>query len=203
VYWRRRNLPGSGGAQINVRAGLILRDTTAAGPRSVFWYALSVAAIAHSVLWFLSGHPWPYTVAASRTLHNISDRDAIIAVLLLVPGFLYTRLTLPDRHSITGYLGAAPRMAAQACIAIMAVMAAALATGVGGMALAVISFCTFVLSVASAITIILPDLVRWLAKRRHKERSTLEQLRAMRTPGWVNPGKNDVSPDVIFSWRSS
>lgn len=207
AYWRRRNHREIDGAQITVRAGLVLRDATAAGPRSVFWYALSVAAIAHSVLWFLTGQLWPYTFAASATLHDIPDRDAIIAVLLLVPGFLYTRLTLPDRQSITGYLRAAPRMAAQVSIASMALMAAALATGVGGVALVAISFVTFLLSITSAITIIVPDCISWVAKRRHRTRSVDEQLRTLRVPRWANPGRTPrataVVPDVTFSWRAS
>lgn len=207
VYWRRRDTRENGGAQINVRAGLILRDSTETGPWSVFWYGLSVAAIAHSVLWFLSGHPWPYAVSAATELHDISDRDAIIAVLLLVPGLLYTRLTLPDRQSISGYLRAAPRMAAKACIVVVALMAAAVATGVSGIWLIAVSAFTVFLSAASATMVVLPDVTNWLAKRRHKRWSMEEQLRRMRAPGWVNPSRRsdegDVSPDVIFSWRSS
>lgn len=207
VYWRRRNTRENGGAQINIRAGLTLRDTTAAGPRSVTWYALSVAAIAHAVLWFLSGHLWPYSPAAADALHRIEDRDAIIAVLLLVPGLLYTRLTLSDRQSITGYLRAAPRMAAKACIVVMAFMSAALATGVDGVGLVVTGGITVALSVVSAVTIVYPDLASAVAKLRNTKRSTEEQLRRMRVPGWVDPGwrpgRNDLVPDVIFSWRSS
>jgi hypothetical protein len=206
VYWRRRSHRGVEGAQIEIRAGLTLRDTTAAGPRSVFWYALSVMAIAHSVMWFLTGRPWPYTLAAGGMLHDIKDRDAIIAVLLLVPGFLYTRLALPDRQSITGYLRAAPRMAAQSCIIVMALMAAAIATGVPGEVLVVVSFITFAVSITSGITIVIPDLRAWLARRLDRQRSTDEQLRSMRAPEWVSPGltpRKRVAPDVVFSWRAS
>ncbi|HEX6357593.1 hypothetical protein [Actinophytocola sp.] len=207
VYWRRRDTRDNGGAQITVRAGLILRDTTAAGPGSVFWYALSVAAIAHSVMWFLTKHLWPYSAEGARNLVEISDRDAIIAVLLLVPGLLYTRLTLPDRQSITGHLRAVPRMAAKACIVVMAFMAAALAAGVGGMGLVVIAAITVSLSVVAAIAVGYPEFVAWLARRRHKKRSIEQQLRGMRVPAWVDPGRRadgkSVAPDVIFSWRAS
>jgi hypothetical protein len=203
VYWRRRHTRENGDAQIDIRAGLVLSDATASGSRSVGWYALSVAAIAYFVLWFLSGHPWPYQSAAAERLSGIEDLDAIIAVLLLVPGFLYTKLTLPDRQSITGYLRAAPRVTAQACIAVMALMATALATGVEGGWLVAVSGFTVSLSLALALTIVYPALTA----RRHKERSTEEQLYRMRAPDWVNPGRrsraNAMSPDVIFSWRSS
>lgn len=56
----------------------------------------------------------------------------MIAVLLLVPGFLYTRLGLSERHSIAGHLRALARLVANCCIGVIAVVGAVVAAGLTG-----------------------------------------------------------------------
>lgn len=203
VYWRRQNTRNTADDHLDLRAGLILRDTTAAGPRSVSWYAAAVAAVTHCVASFMTKRWWPYDLAGANALWDIQDRGAIIAVLLLVPGFLYTRLALPDRHSITGYLRAVPRLAALVCIISMAILAACIAAGVAGTGLMIALFMAFALSTVSAVVIILPEWLALAKKCLRRQRTTDERLRMIGAPDWVRHGRTKrrraARPDVIFS----
>lgn len=129
------NWRGSGavaGVQVDLYAAALLRDTTAAGPRAVRLYGLAVAAMGFVAACLLSGRPWPFGAAAAAALEHISDADAVISVLLLVPGFHYTRLSLPNRHSVAGQLRGLSRLVANLCIAAVALAAAAIAAGTSG-----------------------------------------------------------------------
>ena len=122
--WRGCAAPvATAGAPLEIRAGMLLRDTTAAGPRRVCQYAVLVAVVGFLFAAFLAGSPWPFDAAGRVRLGAIRDADAVIAVLLLVPGFLYTRLGLTDRRSISGRLRSLPRAVANVCIAVIAAVA--------------------------------------------------------------------------------
>jgi hypothetical protein len=126
VYWRRTEGPINAG-QINIRAGAILREATSAGPRDALLYALALTGIVYLVAAFLSRSIWPYDRAILGPAHFIRSPDSVIAVLLVLPGFLYTRLTIPDPHSISGHLRAVPRIVIRVCVSSMVVVAAAVA----------------------------------------------------------------------------
>jgi hypothetical protein len=111
---------------------MLLRDTTAAGPRRVCQYAVLVAIVGYLFAAFLAGDPWPFSAAARVRLGRITDAGAVISVLLLVPGFLYTRLGLSDRRSISGRLRALPRAVANVCIGVIALVAGTIASGLSG-----------------------------------------------------------------------
>ena len=91
------------GAPLEIRAGMLLRDTTAAGPRLVCQYAVLVAVVGFLFTAFsppARGRSTPPTgsgCSGSGTPMRSSGS-------LLVPGFLYTRLGLSDRRSISGRL---------------------------------------------------------------------------------------------------
>lgn len=128
AYWRRPPHQSADGRPVRIRCALTLRDATGARPRAVLTYAASVSLIAYLIAAFLTESPFILNGEATAT----SNADAVIAVLLLVPGFLYTRLDLPMRQSIAGHLQVVPRFVAHVCIAAMVVMSAAIATGVEG-----------------------------------------------------------------------
>ena len=107
--WHGCSTPAAtAGAPVEIRAGMLLRDTTAAGPRRVCEYAVLVAVLGFLFAAFLAGDPWPFAAASRPRLGTIADAGAVISVLLLVPGFLYTRLGLADKRSISGRLRALP-----------------------------------------------------------------------------------------------
>jgi hypothetical protein len=131
--WRGCHQAARRGSPIRVHAGMLLRDTTSAGPRRVRLYALMVAAVGYSLAASLAHTAWPFGDGPARArLGTIANPDAVNSVLLLVPGFLYTRLALSDRHSIAGHLRALPRAVANLCIAVVAVVGGVVASGLPG-----------------------------------------------------------------------
>lgn len=130
--WRGSMQTAAIGTPVQIRAGMLLRDTTAAGPRSVCLYALLVAIVGYVLAAFLARLGWPFGPEARPALGAVADADAVIAVLLLVPGFLYTRLALSDRHSIAGHLRALPRAVANICIGVVAAVGGVVAAGLPG-----------------------------------------------------------------------
>jgi hypothetical protein len=137
AYWRGPGTDTGRGTQVALYAAALLTDTTVAGPRAVRLYGVFVAMIGYLAACFLAGSPWPFSPAGVAAFGRIRDPDAVIAVLLLVPGFLYTRLSLPARNSVAGRLQALSRLVANLCIVVVAVAAAAVAAGTSGAAIAV------------------------------------------------------------------
>jgi hypothetical protein len=129
AYWRRAPERSVNSRQIKIRAGAILRDATSAGPRDALLYAVVLAATAYLIACLLTHSFWPYTKASEAAFQSIHNTEAVIAVLLLVPGFLYSRLTLPDSHSVSGHLRAVPRFVVRVCIEAYAKLRLLLARG--------------------------------------------------------------------------
>jgi hypothetical protein len=172
------------GAPVEIHAGMILRDTTAAGPRRVRQYAVLVAAVGFLFAAFLASDWWPFGAGSRVRLGDIDDADAVIAVLLLVPGFLYTRLGLTDRRSISGRLRALPRAVANVCIAVIAAVAAAVASGMSGGWVQLAFAAMVVVPLAAA------GLLRY---RRRPERDSAELVR-LGAPQWLDGTEIDRVP---------
>lgn len=127
AYWRRPPESTIDSGQIRVRAGVILRDATGAGPRDALLYAAVLAGTAYLMACFLTRSLWPYGATRENSFGSIAHTEAVIAVLLIVPGFLYARLTLPDPHSISGHLREVPRLVVRVCIFSMVLVATSVA----------------------------------------------------------------------------
>jgi hypothetical protein len=128
AYWRRSGGRDPRGDHVRVRATLVLKDSTKSGPLNVTFYALAVATVSFVLGWLLVGSPWPYGRAATEALGHIGDGQSVITMLLLLPGFLYSRLSLPPRRTVLGYLGTLPQALVQLSIAAVAGFATAVAT---------------------------------------------------------------------------
>ncbi|MEU8633180.1 hypothetical protein AB0C38_13490 [Amycolatopsis sp. NPDC048633] len=190
AYWRRHagRLP-DGAPQTTVKAGLVLRDTTAAGPISVFCYAVGIGAIAYLMAFLLTGRAFPFDSSTAADFGRIDNTASVITVLLLIPGFLYTRLALPDKHSISGYLRALPRLVAQLCVGSMAVVAAAIAAGSPGWIVELLFSIAVVLPWSTSLVTVYPTMAGWLRRRQDKTKRTLEQeLWLIGAPAWVHGG---------------
>ncbi|MFI5589242.1 hypothetical protein ACIA5G_29595 [Amycolatopsis sp. NPDC051758] len=199
VYWRRRVSRSAGGAQ-TTSAGISLRDSTPSSPATVFWYALCVAAISYATAAFAVGDWWPYWGSGGARLETITNPGALIAVLLLVPGFLYTRLPLPDRHSIAGQLRALPRLAAHLCIGCMAILCAAIAANLDPGLVLVAFFLATVLPALASVVLLAPLVAAW--NYRKNQATMPEKLHLIGAPHWVD-GRADSAgnvrePDVVF-----
>lgn len=163
------------GAPVEIRAGMLLRDTTAAGPRRVCEYAVLVAIVGFLFAAFLAGDPWPFGADSRARLGAIGDPDAVVGVLLLVPGFLYTRLGLADKRSISGRLRALPRAVANLCIAVIAIVAATVASGLSG----------GWVQVVFATMVVLPLAAASLLLYRRRSMSETAELVRLGAPQWL------------------
>jgi hypothetical protein len=150
AYWRQ-SAPTRATDNIKVRSGFVLRDTSGSGPRSVVAYLLAVASITYLLTAFLAKSPWPFSDRALQELESIKSPEAVIALMLLVPGFLYSQLEFSPPNSIAGQLRALPRSIARASIALVAVSAAAVAAPVGGRIVATSLSITIVLTLLGAV----------------------------------------------------
>ncbi|MBN6039254.1 hypothetical protein JYK18_30655 [Amycolatopsis sp. 195334CR] len=191
AYWRRSAGEGGYGEQVRIRAGLVLKDSGEAGPRSVMFYALAVAATAWGLGWLLVGSPLPYGRQATEALGNVGDGQSVITMLLLVPGFLYTRLALPPRRSVAAYLRTLPRTLGQLCIVSPAGLAAAIAAQSRGEVVQVFLTIAVVLPVLTAL--ILFSLRSWRVER--------VPLTRIAVPKWAGNGPiagKPLPPNVRF-----
>lgn len=189
AYWRGATGAVTNGAPITIRSGMLLQDTSTAGPDSVRLYALIVAAAGYLVAAFLADRPWPFGPDASAALSTVPQADAVIAVLLLVPGFLYTRLALPERDSVAGHLRALPRLVANSCIGVVAVVAAAVAAGLPG----------WLVQVAFAAMILVPLLGAAALLHRRRALGDAAELVRLGAPRWLSPAQvGRVEVDARF-----
>jgi len=192
AYWRRVPTQSVNAGQIRIRAGAVLREATGAGHRDALLYAITLAATAYLMASFLSHSGWPYWNIRRIPAHSIRDAEAVVAVLLVLPGFLYTRLTIPDPHSISGHLRAVPRIVVRACITSMLVASAAIAANSD---VTLIRY-GFVFAMG------FPLLSTVLLFRREPYRLT-KALGRMGAPRWAGGRRRrkrgPVAPDVQFS----
>jgi hypothetical protein len=191
AYWRRRGTQGkvAGDIQVRVRASFLLVDSTAAG-RSVSGYAASVAGMILVTYLFLVGlHP-PFSTAAALRLGDIRNADAVVAGLLLVPGFLYSRLSLPERSSVLGRLQSLTSLIAKLCVGSVAILAAAVAAGTDGLVLNVLFVVATVLASAGSIVLL----------ARQSERTATPSHELLNPPRWsTTPDQRDaVVPHVAY-----
>jgi hypothetical protein len=194
AYWRRAPQRSVNSSEITIRAGAILRDATVAGSRNTLSFALAVSGISYIVAAFVVHSFWPYTTASIVAFGSIASVEGVIAVLLLVPGFLYSRLTLPDPHSVTGHLRAIPRFVAHICIFAMVTLSAAIAAGSKG----------WLIRWAFIMAALLPITASLLLLRRHPYRREVA-LGRIAAPRWATGYKrwqgHAVTPDVVFRSR--
>ena len=183
AYWRRNSSRSPRVEHTTVACTVSLRDATGARPGSVMAYALAVAATMYLVGCLLAGGLWPYHASAVPP----GNADAVVAVLLLVPGFLYTRLDLPLRHTILGHLRRTSRWLAHISIGSAVLAAAAVASGVGGGLLAVS------MGVATGVPLLAAVLLGRPARpQRNPMAARLSAPRWLQPPGWREPPTDAV-----------
>jgi hypothetical protein len=144
-------------------------------------YALAVAAITYIVASLQDAFPFPFGIA-TRPLSGHGSPDAMVTVLLLIPGFLYSRLSLPARRSIAGYMQVLPRAVSHGCIFLVAALAAAVAA----------NSTNVVLCVAFGMAIVLPVVATLILRDPPSSRSLVAGVTALGGPRWVRPA--DLKP---------
>lgn len=187
AYWRRSGESSAHGEQVRIRAGMVLRDSTESGPRNVTLYALAVAVISYVLgcLLVSSFNPF-FGRRATEALSNIDDGQSVITMLLLVPGFLYSRLTLPPRRTVSAYLRTLPRILGQLCIVSAAGLAAAVATSSQGQ----------VVQVFLALAVGLPVVAAAVLFGQRLWRASAVPLSRIGVPRWVGGNRGSSHPLV-------
>ncbi|GAB2982385.1 hypothetical protein LWP59_16745 [Amycolatopsis acidiphila] len=193
AYWRRPTGRPPNSDQVGIRASILVVDATTSGPRTVRSYALAVSAITYVVASLLGRFPFPFGLA-DHSLEGQGSADALVAVLLLIPGFLYSRLSLPARRSIAGYMQVLPRFVSHGSIFLVAALAAAIAAGAPNS----------VLCVFFALAIVVPALSILVLRDPPAERAAADGIAELGGPKWVSgPGKHlgrrDRAPDEILT----
>jgi hypothetical protein len=131
---------------------------------------------------------------ASRT-EAFDQADATVAVLLLVPGILLTRLDIPSAHSVLGVLRAYPRRIAHLSVGVTSLVAVAAASGYG-------HAIWFTRGAIPALTLLL--LACWAQIAAHAVNRRSLAPRSSVVPAWLTetmgaPGRTTRRPaDVHF-----
>jgi hypothetical protein len=150
AYWRRSSDRSAEARHVHITCNLTLRDGSAIRPGRVAAYGTAVALTIYTTACLIAQTLWPFGTGIDP-----ETPGAVISVLLLGPGFLYTRLELPGTHTILGRLRASSRHVAHLCIGSAIVLGSAVAADVTGSALRwFFAACTAVPLVASAFLVV-------------------------------------------------
>jgi hypothetical protein len=127
-----------------------------------------------------------------------AQADAVVAVLLLVPGLLLARLDLPGTKSVLGQLHKFQRLLAAASVVVTTALAIAVATVESDRTLTRL----FQAALAVLIVILLCCLSEFYARRIHRS-STVP--RSAQVPRWLRDARRStrrtVEPDDFFDAR--
>ncbi|WP_203701426.1 hypothetical protein [Asanoa iriomotensis] len=197
AHWRRPSVDLSPHSTQPVRAVayLSLADEAPALIESITRMVAGLALVVLGIGTLLTGGlAWLWSAAI--TPHSVPEQaDAVVAVLLLVPGLLIARLDLPGTNSVLGQLRQFQRSLAIASVAVttgLAIAAGAVHTDRGITR-------AFQLGIAVLGLILLCCLVEFVA-RRARRRSPVP--RSARLPRWLRgTQRRAYAPDAVFDAR--
>jgi hypothetical protein len=130
AHWRRPSVDLAAGSPEPVRAVayLALADEAPALIESITRMVIGLAFVVAGIGTLLFGGPqWLYSHAVEP--NSVPQQaDAVVAVLLLVPGLLLARLDLPSTNTVLGQLRRFQRFLAVASVAVTTVLAMAVGT---------------------------------------------------------------------------
>lgn len=194
AHWRRPPPGPVSSGRTQIRSGMVLRNSAETSTHTVVVYALAMTSIVYLMACFVTRSIWPYGTSKNHVYSLLPNREAIIAILLLVLGFLYSRLYLPERRSVAGHLRTVPRLVAYFCIVSTVTLAANIAAGTGGW----VTQMTFIFGAAVPMASTL--LLVLLGSQPTGPAQTLARLDA---PLWLTHEQagnvRRVTADVMFS----
>lgn len=200
AHWRRPavELSPQSTEPVRVFAYMALADEAPALIESITRMVAGLALMVLGIGTLLSGGiTWLYSSEASDGFAP-EQADAVVAVLLLVPGLLLARLALPSTRSVLGQLHKFQRTLAAASV----VVTTALAIAVGTVRSDVEMARLFQLAIAALIVILVCCLCEFYARRIHRSSSV---PRSARVPRWLRDARRStrrtVEPDDFFDAR--
>jgi hypothetical protein len=200
AHWRRPSVELSPQSTEPVRAFayMALADEAPALIESITRMVAGLALMVVGIGTLLSGGiAWLYS-AEVATGFAPQQADAVVAVLLLVPGLLLARLDLPSTRSVLGQLHKFQRTLAAASV----VVTTALAIVVGTVRSDSEMTRLFQLALAVLAGILVCCLCELNARRAHRSSSV---PRSTRVPRWLRDARRatprTVEPDDFFDAR--
>ncbi|MEU4427070.1 hypothetical protein AB0F81_41145 [Actinoplanes sp. NPDC024001] len=200
AHWRRPSVDLSPQSTEPVRAVayMALADEAPALIESITRMVAGLALMVLGIGTLLSGGlAWLYSAEVAEGFAP-EQADAVVAVLLLVPGLLLARLALPSTRSVLGQLHKFQRTLAAASV----VVTTALAIAVGTVRSDVEMARLFQLALAVLLLILLCCLCEFYARRAHRSSSV---PRSTRVPRWLRDARRatrrTVEPDDFFDAR--
>ena len=200
AHWRRPpvELSPQSTEPVRVFAFMALADEAPALIESITRMVAGLALVVLGIGTLLSGGiAWLYSPAVSQDFVP-EQADAVVAVLLLVPGLLLARLDLPGTKSVLGQLHQFQRTLAAASVAVTTALAIAVGTVQSDREMTRL----FQLALAVLILIFLCCLCEFYARRIHRSSSV---PRSARVPRWLRDARRatrrTVEPDDFFDAR--
>ncbi|MDG4821810.1 hypothetical protein O7635_08080 [Asanoa sp. WMMD1127] len=200
AHWRRPNIDLSPHSTEPVRAVayLSLADEAPALIEAITRVVAGLALVVLGIGTLLTGGPqWLYS-GEIRSGSIPEQADAVVAVLLLVPGLLIARLDLPSTHSVLGQLRQFQRSLAIASV----VVTTGLAIAAGAVHTDHAITRAFQLGMAVLGLILLCCLLEFVS-RRARRRSPVP--RSARLPRWLRATerrqRRTYAPDAVFDAR--
>lgn len=198
--WRRPSVDLSPRSTEPVRAVayLALADEPPALIESITRMVAGLALVVIVIGYLLLGGHWLYSVEVAPASAP-SQPDAIVTVLLLVPGLLLAKLDLPSTNTVLGQLRRYPRSLAVASVVVTTGLAIAVGTGASNWLITRL----FQLALVILGGILLCCLCEFAA-RRARRRSPVP--RSALLPRWLRvaegQSRRTVQPDALFDARA-
>lgn len=186
-YWRRSRAIGKDHRPITVNARFILRDGSESRPRRVWTYAFVMAVLSWLVASLMARGVWPLYLVKQGP----AQADAVVAILLLVPGFLYSRLDLGRRGSIIAELRKSASLVGVMCIGSATTFAAVIAC----------SSDAILINLATSLSILVPFSSGWLLVQRSRDLDGSSGLAEVDPAPWLARAHDHVAA-VDVSIRS-
>jgi len=200
AHWRRPSVELSPQSTEPVRAFayMALADEAPALIESITRMVAGLALVVLGIGTFMSGGlAWLYSSRVSEGFAP-DQADAVVAVLLLVPGLLLARLDLPGTRSVLGQLHKFQRTLAAASVVVTTALAIAVGTVREDRALTRL----FQLAIAVLTAIFICCLLEFYARRTHRSSPV---PRSVRVPRWLRAARRAsgrvVEPDDFFDAR--
>lgn len=122
-YWRRPHSASTSSQPVSVRAQFVIRNPEQDRTNVVVGYVVGIAALIWVLAMLLARGLWPVVPIVDRP----AQADAVVAVLLLVPGYLYGHLQWPTSGSIAARLRSVTHAIAGVSLGVAVILAACVA----------------------------------------------------------------------------
>jgi hypothetical protein len=200
AHWRRPSVDLSPQSTEPVRAFayMALADEAPALIESITRMVTGLALVVLGIGTLLSGGiQWLYSATVVKGFAP-DQADAIVAVLLLVPGLLLARLDLPSTRTVLGQLHKFQRSLAAASVVVTTALAIAVGTVRSDREMTRL----FQLALAILIVILICCLCEFYARRTHRSSPV---PRSERIPRWLREARGaaprNAQPDDFFDAR--